>query len=56
MKQATNKLFDPGERTYEASDERLCAYQALTLAPTLTVGGGICTFLRLVRVSGAVRK
>lgn len=51
MKQATNKPFDPAERTYEVSEERLRAYQALTPAQRFKWVEESAAFLRLARVS-----
>ena len=56
MKQPANKPFEPAERTYELSDERLRAYQALTPAQRLKWVEESAAFLRLARVSRKTSK
>ena len=43
--------FDPGDRTYHLSDERMEAFKALSLADRLRWVEELATFLRLARTS-----
>jgi len=45
------QAFDPGDRTYDLSDERLAAFQALTHAERLRWVEELATFLRLARAA-----
>jgi hypothetical protein len=45
------QAFDPGDRTYDLSDERLAAFQALTPAERLRWVEELATFLRLARAA-----
>ena len=46
-----NGHFDPGDRTYHLSDERMATFQALSLADRLRWVEELATFLRLARAS-----
>lgn len=48
-----NQAFDPGDRTYFLSDERLAAFKALTPEQRLRWVEELATFLRLARISRA---
>ena len=45
-----NKPFDPGDRTYYVSDERLRAFRRLTPEQRLRWVEELATFLRLAKV------
>ncbi len=47
----TANQFDPGDRTYEVSDERLRAFRALTPAQRLQWVEELAYFLRLARLN-----
>lgn len=47
------EAFDPGDRTYFVSDERLAAFGALTPEQRLRWVEELAAFLRLARVSRA---
>jgi hypothetical protein len=46
------KPFDPGDRTYYVSDERLRAFRELTPEQRLRWVEELATFLRLAKVAG----
>ena len=46
-----NQPFDPGDRTYYVSDERLRAFQQLTPEQRLRWAEEIAAFLRLAKVA-----
>ena len=46
-----NKLFDPGDRTYYVSDERLRAFRQLTPEQRLRWVEELATFLRMAKVA-----
>ena len=51
-----NKPFDPGNRTYYVSDERLHAFQQLTPEQRLRWVEELATFLRLAKVEREVKQ
>ena len=50
LQEIMNKSFDPGDRTYHLSDERLRAFRQLTPEQRLRWVEELAAFLRLVRV------
>lgn len=48
--QAINSSFNPADRTYHVSDERLMAFKALTPAQRLKWVEELAQFLRLAKV------
>jgi hypothetical protein len=47
------RAFDPGDRTYYVSDERLAVFAALSLEERLRWVEELATFLRLAKLSAA---
>jgi len=50
---AMTRAFDPGDRTYYVSDERLAVFAALSLEERLRWVEELATFLRLAKLSAA---
>lgn len=51
-----NQPFDPGDRTYHISDERLRAFMKLTPEQRLRWVEELATFLRLAKTSRKVQQ
>lgn len=49
----SNQSFDPGERTYEISEERLRAFMALTPEQRLRWVEELAVFLRLAKAASS---
>lgn len=55
LNQSLNCGFDPADRTYQVSDERLRAFKALTPAQRLKWVEELAHFLRLAKVQKNAR-